>query len=757
MHFIKIPRESVDIFLSVGEDMENLRDKVTKIIPKLDAAVLQLSADEETTGAAVFQGSRYNDASVQPEDISNQQSEYNLELKGEAQDAHEQKNTLDSGLNSSNCSKEKETEGEFHIRGQERDFHYQATLLEAEEKDKENKTEQRQEEKWITVWLADQMDDSDKPTNACFIRAPAGALKCEVADTLSCLMVSNSEELISRVIRVKVQDKDTFHFPVTVAVPFCMRHRSSHREVAVKIVDEEMRVSYITPVTTDEVHGGLKGCFAEVKVYSLGIFAVVSRPKREMYKVPKRGLSLKIPMDPRICLNYLPGSFTAPVMAQTMVQPVDAVLLAAVKSRNDAYELVVSASPLLHLTHPNSQPLRRPLTITLPCPPNPERKEETRMKESKEHQGGAPSDPLLPSEKVRIFGAYGRSNERPNELLIVLGSRDKQWTVLDKIVIRNHQNGLVSFDLTENFDRLLVVRLLSPLQPCHLTALAEELEASAGHHSVTVVLLHGRDDPHSVLLAALPSRDLSWELNRLRAQGCGGLMETSSEISLCEGDQLLLRFSGNIASTAFTHSNTSEDPLERLTFHCQRRNQLSVHLTEVDPFGNYSSPCYKGTALFYRVTRAELECRGDKAVLRDANLLGNPVCKLPLSLPKKVRVSHRPTTTRVKISEEAAEPLSDALLLWLSGELSQEETSLLVSSLHLSRSAAQLVKLRHRDSPSDQTFYILAMWRRALPAVTRHPKASQLAQSLAKIGRPDLAREMLLRQAELSETRSFIK
>lgn len=85
---------------------------------------------------------------------------------------------------------------------------------------------------------------------------------------------------------------------------------------------------------------------------------------------------------------------------------------------------------------------------------------------------------------------------------------------------------------------------------------------------------------------------------------------------------------------AFTQSNTSEESHERLTFHCQRRNELLVRLTEVDPFGNYSSPCYKGTALFYRVTRAELEWRRDKAVLRDAKLLANPICKLPLSLPK---------------------------------------------------------------------------------------------------------------------------
>lgn len=94
-----------------------------------------------------------------------------------------------------------------------------------------------------------------------------------------------------------------------------------------------------------------------------------------------------------------------------------------------------------------------------------------------------------------------------------------------------------------------MVRLLSPLQPRHLTFLAEELEESVCRHAVTVVLQRRQDEPHAVLVAALPSRDLGWELSKLRAQGYSGLPESSPEISMCEGDLLLLRFSGNITST----------------------------------------------------------------------------------------------------------------------------------------------------------------------------------------------------------------
>lgn len=55
-------------------------------------------------------------------------------------------------------------------------------------------------------------------------------------------------------------------------------------------------------------------------MYCLGLFAVVSCLKKETYTVPTKGLSLKLNADPRICLNYPPGCFAAPVIAQTMVR-----------------------------------------------------------------------------------------------------------------------------------------------------------------------------------------------------------------------------------------------------------------------------------------------------------------------------------------------------------------------------------------------------------------------------------------------------
>uniref|UniRef100_A0A667YWT0 Death domain containing 1 n=1 Tax=Myripristis murdjan TaxID=586833 RepID=A0A667YWT0_9TELE len=589
----------------------------------------------------------------------------------------------------------------------------------------------------VSSRLGGQLEDSrSDERHVCYIRAPAGvaeAMRCELADTLSSLMVTGPEELVSRVIRVRVQEGTNLHFPVTVVVPFQARYRGNYRDVVVKVVDREKRASYIIPVTTEGTYGGQRGSFAEVRVYALGLFAVVSCLRRESYTVPRRGSSLKLPMDPRICLDYLPGSFTAPVFAQVMIQPIDTMLLAAAKSRNDAYYSVVSTSPLLYLAHPSSQPLRRPLTITLPCPPNPETKRTGPPEESEHHNVWPISSYFVLNLSVRMLRASVKScKEISNELLVLLGSRDKQWDVLDKVTVRNLQNGLVSFELAEHFDRFVVLHL-----HCHLTSLAEELEESVCCHAVTIVLQRRREEPHAVLVAALPSRDLSWELAKLQAQGYNGLLETSSEISMCEGDQLLLRFSGNITSTG-------REGDKRITFHSQRRNQLLLRLTEVDSFGNYSSPHYKGTAVFYKVARGCLEWQSDSSLPLDTTLLGDPICKLSLTLPKLIFVqlflySSSPT--------HPPESLSDSLLLWLSGELSEEEIALLVLSLRLRRSTTQLAKLRAGTSLSNQAFHLLALWRRGLPAAPQPAKASQLAHCLAKSGRPDLARELLLRQA----------
>ncbi|XP_067257252.1 death domain-containing protein 1 [Chanodichthys erythropterus] len=589
------------------------------------------------------------------------------------------------------------------------------------------------------IQLADRARSSESP-RVCYITAPSevvNILTCEVVDGLSSLMVSGSEELVSTVLRIQNSRHVKCPFPLTIAMPFQASYRGNYREITLKVVDPEQRVSYVTPTSTEGFYGGQRGWFAVVRVYSLGVFAVLSRLRTESFTVLKTGLSHKLSVDSRICLDYLPGSFTAPVVAQVTVQPVDAFVLSSLKSENDSYHASLTSTPLLYLSHPSTLKLRRPLTLILPCPPISEKR-----------KAGEDTDrPTLISgtfspQQIRVDGASVKTHKECKEQLVVLGWIENHWKVLDKVSVKNLQNSLVCFELPESYERLIVLRLQSSVKSSYLTSLVEELEEAVKIFSVTVVLHHERLDPSSAVVATLPSRDVSAAVRELQALGYYGPPEPSSELSMREGEQLLLRFSGNIACNDPIGNEQMDSHI--ITFHNQRRNRLFLRLKEVDPFGNYSSLHYKGVTSLFKVTKGQLVWNGDRAAVSKDCPLDEPVCRLPLTLPKSARTVCQPVSVKV-IQHSQTDPPSDELLSWLCDELTKDDAALLVMSLHLRRSAVQIARIRAPHSLSKQAFHMLTAWKRGLPSSS--PKCPMLAHCLTRAGRPDLARELLLREA----------
>ncbi|XP_030634976.1 death domain-containing protein 1 [Chanos chanos] len=600
----------------------------------------------------------------------------------------------------------------------------------------------------VIVMDQSESSESDGPA-ACYVTAPAEiaeVMTCEVSSDLSSVLVWGSEEMVSSIITIQVPDDAKSPFPITVAMSFRARYHGNHRDIAVKVVDRESRTSYVTPVSMESSYRGRRGSFAVIRVYTLGVFAVVSCLRRETFMVPKRGLSLKLSVDSRICLEYPPNTFPTPVIAQATVQPLDAAILSSLKSQRDLYHSALATSPLLYLSHPSPLTLRRPLTITMPCPPNPDKRrggEEVDM--PRPATAVQTRDTHVPCQLRIVSASVKSSRDTANEQLALLCWREEQWNILDKVNVKNLQNGLVSFELMEKYERLMVVRLLSPVKPLYLASLAEEVERAVRVSAVTIVLQRKKDDPYSVVVAALPSRDLSWEMAKLQAQAFCSPLEHSGDIPMHEGEQLLLTFSGNITCTD-GHRETSKI----LTFHNQRRRHLHLTLTEVDSFGNYSSAHYKGTAVFTRVSVGQLVWKGNRPVPMKGRPLEEPVCKLSLTLPK-VHQSHlQPSDTNYTYTR-LLDALSDDLLSWLCEELAEEDATLLVMGLRLRRSSVQLARLRAPEGVAQQTLHLLSLWRRSLPSSV--PKGPALARCLRRCGRPDLAVELLQREATVERRR----
>ncbi|XP_049742334.1 death domain-containing protein 1 isoform X2 [Elephas maximus indicus] len=495
----------------------------------------------------------------------------------------------------------------------------------------------------------DVLNDETGPQVSCYVTAPSYVLQhleCQIINNMSSLIVSENEELVSNVIIIECSDQEKrIPFPIGIAIPFTARYRGNYRDIMVKVSDISLRSSYLTPNSLEGPRGSYKGTCAEVKAYKLGIFSVVSCLKKESFTVTKKGLTLKPSMDSRISLNYPPGVFSSPVLVQLKVQPVDSALVAYLKTKQDTSYSVVSTSPLIHVQHPSTHLFQKPITVFLPCCPHSDKRN---LGSEIDHKGTASVTknriiPLYLKRRKSVSVRKPGSNACESLKLLGFRSRDGGWFGLDDVVVRTMQSGLVSFDLFEHLERFIVLHLSSVVDSSHLVSFVKSLEEATLCTTACIVMNHQKDNPHRAVILAVPHKDLNQELKQLRLGGFSGPPDPSHCLQLREGEQLLLRFTGNI----FASSNGKDYGKDyRLIFHVQRKPRLDLQLKEVDEFGNYSCPHYKGAVEVYKVPKEKIVPNLDQSLTLNENQYQLPVCKLPLSLPKHEKSIHRPQSTK---------------------------------------------------------------------------------------------------------------
>ncbi|GAB1289666.1 Death domain-containing 1 [Apodemus speciosus] len=566
-------------------------------------------------------------------------------------------------------------------------------------------------------YLAVLSDGTDSQVS-CYVTAPVHILQwfdCQITNDMSSFIVSDNEELVSNVITVECSDKDKrIPFPICITIPFKARYKGNYRDIMVKMSDTQFQSSYLIPNLLERMRGSYKGTLT------------------------KKGLALKSSVDARISFSYPAGVFSSPVLVQLKIQPVDPSLVSYLQAHQDPSYSVVSTSPLIYIQHPSTHPFQKPVTVFLPCSPLPEKKNLESQKDHRRPESAAvhrslPAPSYLHRSKSTSIRKPGNN---ACETLKLLGfrSRDSGWYGIDDVVVRTVQSGLVSFELCEHLERFIVLHLSSPVDNSHLVSFVKSLEEASLSTTACIVLSHQKDNPHRVVILAVPAKELHLTLKSLRSEGFGGLPESSKQFQVREGEQLLLRFTGNI----FGSSNGKDYGKDyKLIFHMQRNPRLELHIKEVDGYGNYSCPHYKGTIAVYKVPREKIVPNLDQTL--HENFYQFPVCKLPLKLPKHEKVVNRPQSTK-RISTDPLETLWDNLLHWLAEELSEEGAEVLATSLPLRRSTVQLIKLKHPDDLIEQIHELLCFWKRSLPTST--DKIRLLARHLRKMGRGDLAEEL---------------
>ncbi|XP_039397753.1 death domain-containing protein 1 [Mauremys reevesii] len=595
---------------------------------------------------------------------------------------------------------------------------------------------------WMNKEFLAEVSGKIEPEVACYITAPSITLEnlvCRIINDMSSLVVEDSEELVSNVISVACLDHGKLiPFPINIAIPFTARYRGNYRDIMVKVTDMNFQSSYLTPISFDGCQGNQKGAFAEVKICQLGIFSVVSCLKKETFTIPKKGLSQKLSMDSRISFYYPPETFSSPVTMQLKVQPIEPSLLSILKAKYDMYHSVVSTSPLVHIQHPSSQPFNKSVSIILPCPPNPEKK---RPGDATEHARAASATVtrVTTAYHLRAMSASVRKHgENLGESLKVLGyrSKEEEWVVLDDVIVRNARNGLVSFEVDEYLESFIVIRLSFAMDNTHLVLFIQALEEAIRSTMANVVLYRKKENPHRIVVLLVLSKELNWELQSLHEEGYFGPPEPTQQFQLREGEQIHFRFTGNIFAS---DDGKNFGKVYRLIFHSQRKPRLELQLKEVDEFGNYSSPHYKGTAVFYKMTRETIAKNWDQPLLPADYQDQSPLCKLALTLPKHEKLINRPQSTK-RIATDSSEALWDNLLYWLAEELSEDNASLLSLHLPIRRSTLQLVRLKCPDNLTHQIYELLCFWKKNLPRSA--DKQRLLSRYLRKSGRSDLSEEL---------------
>uniref|UniRef100_H0WQ30 Death domain containing 1 n=1 Tax=Otolemur garnettii TaxID=30611 RepID=H0WQ30_OTOGA len=586
----------------------------------------------------------------------------------------------------------------------------------------------------------DVLSDGTDPQVSCYITAPLYVLqqlKCRIINHMSSLIVSDYEELVSNVITIECSDgENKIPFPICIAIPFTAHYRGNYREIMVKVCDVHLQSSYLNPNSLEGVTGSSQGNCAAVKIYKLGIFSVVSCLKKESFIVTKKGLTFKSNVDSRISLNYSPGVFSSPVLIQLKIQPVDPSLVAYLKAQQDTFYSVLSTSPLVHVQHPSTHPFQKPVTVFLPCSPHPDKKNLGSEIDQK-RTTSTTTNRITPSYfNWTKSTSIRKTGKNASETLKLLGfrSQDSGWFGVDDVVVRAIQSGLISFELNEHLERFIVVHLSSVVDNRHLVTFVRSLEEALLSTTACIVLSHQKNEPHRIAVSVVPSKDLNQALKNLHLEGFGGPPEPSQHFQVREGEQLLLRFTGNI----FASSNGKDYGKDyKLIFHLQRKPRLKLQIKEVDEFGNYSCPHYKGTIVVYKVPKEKIVPNLDQSLIiyETSGLL---ICKLSLRLPKHKKLINRPQSTK-RISTDPTEALWDNMLHWLAEELSEEEeqAEALSSSLPLRRSTIQLLKLKNPDDLTEQIHELLCFWKKSLPTST--DKLRLLARHLRKIGRRDLA------------------
>ncbi|XP_071955228.1 death domain-containing protein 1-like isoform X2 [Antedon mediterranea] len=635
---------------------------------------------------------------------------------------------------------------------------------------------------------------------SCFLRCRDGefsssSLSC-YPDDISGDAIEDSEEVISNCIKLRDSrvgeggdDYELLSYPIVVAIPYQINARLANtKEIVVKqkVVKEEqlsddnpevVKTVYwkvLQPLATDSSIADYKGQFVEVAITRLTSFAVVARMVKDKMTIGKKGGVVKSTADHRVAITYPQGACTL-VNLSLQIQPAESVAT-DLKARFRHCSDLIGASPILHMTHTPNKKFEKPISVAMPCPPNPNKGNTPGNKASKSERKEIP--PMVPEGAIIIRktkkSSYGGDSD---DFLHALYKQTENgaWNDLEKVEIKQVRKDVVSLDLKRPVESLLVLRMgvetkYTPKQ------IATTFEQALQVKYANIILYHKVDSPEKIIVQIVPTRQLENVRRRLNNDDYDGPPEPSPDIPMTEGQEITLRLTGNVKIV--DHEEL------KLTFHTQRTNTVEFTIKERNSFGNYSSSEYRGVAEFYGQSRVLIDEPDDpeEILLRESEAKAaekknkssdfggakgqkeqkakekietsvskmpkDLLCKLAVSIPKSEPDPLMPASCFRTTALDGEGMVSNENLRWLSKELVGRGWEKLATSLGIKRNRMQSIKRRNPSKTEEaQVLDMLITWRCMMPKA--YNKEKKLAAALVNCGCYDLSEELKDRKMDM--------
>ncbi|XP_046551468.1 uncharacterized protein LOC124261193 [Haliotis rubra] len=604
------------------------------------------------------------------------------------------------------------------------------------------------------------------PGVGCIIRAIQGSMsrddvEVKRLDQLSgVLSLYENEELISNIVHVQPNDKEksfTFEEPFSLAIPHCAPRSGLGREPVIKMLQPNGRW---TDLPTNDVHfEDIKELrFVEARLKRFGTFAVIYKIKKDTMTFTKKGGKVTSSVDSRVTFTAKQMCFKQNASFNLEVQSVDISLVSDLRKKRSECSTFLASSPIIKLGSLLKK-FQKPLTVTLPVPPNPSRLKRPGTSVNREEK----------TDKIDIRPATAKpgviftkkEEETPVDgLHLVQYLSDGTWVkVTDVTLVQAKNKDIVTFDINKLYERFSIIRTKLEATNTQVEQIAATLNEAIPQRTIQLFLRQHSENLNEILISCSNVSRVDRSLRKLEDEGFEEGPPLSKEISVKEGQIIYLKFRGNLKPE-------TDDFKHQFVFNSHISCRVDFAVETVDTFAQKGFDSYRGFAQLFTEglvpktlppaednNRESKRGNTQKPQPRVVMVIGEVlISELLMTIPKPEPEPPKRLLT-APLSNASEGPVDNELLFHLARELG-DEWKKLAQYLNVRRMRIQAILRQNVNNDNTNKVYdMLTTWSKRLPRAV--DRVDILYHALMSAGRGDLAAELRERKIEFKRQRSF--